>query len=520
MEISKNGKKIMTFILAMAFVLSGIMYTPKSASAADVPKVTFLGATLRLGQDADNNGKQSMKIGIQINNASKAKSCAINIKVGGKTCTVTTEEIEASKGYTHDKMQTVDVDNDTVIYAVVLTNIPESAFDTNIEIQGTATDINGKEYVSNEEYQTRTVNGIVKSLQEAYPSLGIGMMNGVLIKTEPYASLQFKEGEVISTSGDAGKFKYWLDENANAAATCSLSEDGTYYTVTTEAGSGKGIGYQFPWAEVGKCVCVASMRASGEENVKVAYVNWFAGGFSPIANTPVTALSNEWQEISFTYNGGWCQGDFFTTETGGQSYDIKSYNIYKAITVNDIANSDEFAEELHPGMSIPVLNDTFEEGNYTGWAEGWWHKLSVIDFPERNGKVLYESGRANGYSAIDKSISGDFRAGDTITVRCDVYGKEITKVINAGTENEEEQLQDVRSCVIKYNSGDGDKELPSEGITKEEWKTVEKSFVLEKDTKSIKIMLMIMGSVWDRSPDSYFDNITVIQTAGDAHAAQ
>ena len=45
MEISNNGKKIMTFILAMAFVLSGIMYTPKSASAADVPKVTFLGAT-------------------------------------------------------------------------------------------------------------------------------------------------------------------------------------------------------------------------------------------------------------------------------------------------------------------------------------------------------------------------------------------------------------------------------------------------------------------------------------------
>lgn len=502
MEISNNGKKIMTFILAMAFVLSGIMYTPKSASAADVPKVTFLGATLRLGQDADNNGKQSMKIGIQINNASKAKSCAINIKVGGKTCTVTTEEIEASKGYTHDKMQSVDVDNDTVIYAVVLTNIPESAFDTNIEIQGTATDLNGKEYFSNEEYQTKTVNGIVKSLQEAYPSLGIGMMNGMLVKTsEPYASLKFEEGVVAdSVSGGLGTFKYWRNEETSSKATCSLSEDGTYYTVTTEVGSGKGIGYQFNWDNLGKCACVASMRASGEENVSVAYVNWFAGGFSPISNTPVTSLSNEWQDISFIYPANSYQGDFFTTETGGQRYDIQSYNIYKAITVNDIANSDEFAEELQPGMSIECIKNGDFEDDKNDWSCNGG-TLSIVN--EDGNKYASLTGRGNRFARIQQNINGDFKAGSTFTISCDICSTdETSKYCNV---------------VLNYNGNEYDNicEILADG----KWHHAELTYTIPEDITTnvtVGIAPRRHEGFWDEwgedIADFSLDNVSVIYT--------
>ena len=106
----------MAFVLSVALVLSVLFIPNTSAAKEGDPTVKVLGATLRLG-DTDNSGKQSMRIGIQIDGANKASACAIQLTVGTKTYTV------ASKaGIGGDVVQSTlhssDIDNNSVIYAV------------------------------------------------------------------------------------------------------------------------------------------------------------------------------------------------------------------------------------------------------------------------------------------------------------------------------------------------------------------------------------------------------------------
>ncbi|MCX4276215.1 MAG: hypothetical protein OSJ27_10675 [Candidatus Gastranaerophilales bacterium] len=90
MVISKNAKTLMALILTFAFVLAGFAFTPKEARASDAetPNVKVLGATLRI----DNvDGTQSLRLGIEVSNASRAKDCGILIEANGKTVTVATD---------------------------------------------------------------------------------------------------------------------------------------------------------------------------------------------------------------------------------------------------------------------------------------------------------------------------------------------------------------------------------------------------------------------------------------------
>ena len=188
MFISKNGKRLMAYIMSMAILLSGLIYAPKTADAAGgEPTVTVLGATIRLsGADDNKDGYQSMRIGIKVANAENAKSCSIKLALGNKSYIVSTKEVGETVAGGEVKTQMTNLcekGSDYVTYAVVIKNIPKDSFYEQVHITGYADAIESESEVSSTP-EARNVMGVVNALQEKYPELGIHINDaGTLCKT-------------------------------------------------------------------------------------------------------------------------------------------------------------------------------------------------------------------------------------------------------------------------------------------------------------------------------------------------
>ena len=128
MFITKIAKRLMATVMTAALVLTGFVVAPKEVSAAEdtEPTVEVLGATLRF--DGNEENCQSMRVGIQVKNASKAKECGIKLSVGEKTLTVSTDDEKYRNIYAYD------ADNDTITYTAVIQNIPSDNFKTDISV--------------------------------------------------------------------------------------------------------------------------------------------------------------------------------------------------------------------------------------------------------------------------------------------------------------------------------------------------------------------------------------------------
>lgn len=190
MFISKNGKRLMAYIMSMAILLSGLIYAPKTADAAGgEPTVTVLGATIRLAQDYDNaNGKQSMKFAIKVTNADKAKSCSIKLSLNGKDYIVSTKDFgETVGGGKVDKqIKTVsDKGADYVEYAVVVRDIPKANFDSSISITGYADTLVAESEEVASAVAEKSVSGVVEELSKDCPKLGVKLdESGKLVKAD------------------------------------------------------------------------------------------------------------------------------------------------------------------------------------------------------------------------------------------------------------------------------------------------------------------------------------------------
>ena len=146
--ITSNCKKVMAFVLAVALLLSAL-FIPKTSKAAVEPSVKVLGATIRLSTktendvQVDNNGKQSMMIGIQVDHANLAGACAIDVTANGRTLRIATNSAKATAGTgtgivqreLHSKNET-DPNNKIITYALVVKNIPVGQFNTPFAIKG------------------------------------------------------------------------------------------------------------------------------------------------------------------------------------------------------------------------------------------------------------------------------------------------------------------------------------------------------------------------------------------------
>jgi len=170
MKLKSICKKFASIGLAAALVVSGITYQPNSAkAAAELPEVTVLGATLSLDAEA---GKQSMRVAIQVTNANNASACGMDITYNGKKLTFSTENKE--KGY--DKLYDYDKENNVVVYAVRIKNIPAENFEDGFTISGFATPIDG-----NNGEDVTTAEPVEKSVDDVVDGIGKAMGGNVEI---------------------------------------------------------------------------------------------------------------------------------------------------------------------------------------------------------------------------------------------------------------------------------------------------------------------------------------------------
>lgn len=178
----------MACIMSIAMLLTVLVYVPKTASAADKqPVVTVLGASLRLDA-SDNNGKQSMRVAIKVDNADSAKACSIRLSINGKNYVVSTKNTGSEvAGYTVNRtingVYSKDPDKNSVVYAVVVTGIPEASFYDSIRITGYADTMKETSSEVKSSTEARNVMGVVNALQAQYPKVGITIENGTLKKS-------------------------------------------------------------------------------------------------------------------------------------------------------------------------------------------------------------------------------------------------------------------------------------------------------------------------------------------------
>lgn len=158
MKISRNVKKLMSFVMAMALVLSSLVFTKqaKAAGATTTPTVEVLGATLRL----DDPTSQALRIGIIINNASAAKNCSITLtcKNSGKSVT-----LETGKG-TADNIYDYNEATDKLIYTAVIKGIDATNFNTQFDVSGKVQSLSDSTWSEPTSTVTKSVTSVVKAM--------------------------------------------------------------------------------------------------------------------------------------------------------------------------------------------------------------------------------------------------------------------------------------------------------------------------------------------------------------------
>lgn len=207
MFFSKKGAKVLALTSAFAFALAGLSYSPaKVQAAADkAPTVKVLGATLRLDGDS---GKQSLRFGIEVSNASNAEACGIEITYGTKTITVATDVNNTSTSKKHTDIYSKDDENDTIVYSAVVKGIPKKNYGNMFDIKGyVKQSIDVEKELSDS--VPRSVDKVVKSMQEINPNIKLDA-KGDLVKvvsvvdgketTEPVTAGDFSQVDKMEVS--------------------------------------------------------------------------------------------------------------------------------------------------------------------------------------------------------------------------------------------------------------------------------------------------------------------------------
>lgn len=234
MKISNAGKRITVIMMVMALCLCSLLYSPKASAAdgnsadttdtKDEVGVEVLGAQLRLTNENDNTGTQSMRIAIKVTNADKATDCAIKLTLNNKTYTVATNKslFTGSSGTESKNVYSKNEADKSIIYSVVVTGIPKDNFNSAIQVEGVAVKADKSQIkapAQGEPAVTKSVSGVIEAMQNDYPALKINEKDGVLYSYDDvltndyineYASMAEKgaylpnsDGKIVINAADA-----------------------------------------------------------------------------------------------------------------------------------------------------------------------------------------------------------------------------------------------------------------------------------------------------------------------------
>ena len=440
MKLSKIGKKIIAVTMAAAVVVSGIVFSPdKKIKAADPePTVKALGATLRT--EGNKAGTQSLRIGIEVANASYASECGIRVKVKGSE----KEIVVSTANENYKKLYSKDTDADKIIYSVVIENIPVENSSSEIEFIGFVNNLETPtETFAQTDTISKSVSGVVQSMSSSLRKdvilLDSGDYAGTLVYE--YAKLDMSAAhsnlEMPDKEGNysSGKFVVGKDD---ARAQCEYVDSGDgapYYKVITPAAGdgtentqGKGIGYIHQnMAETDSYIYSAEVKA--DTGVALNLVTYWGWNTWPQAGHEGKTVdcNGEWKkfEVKTANQKGWDGSNYFSAAgTGAKEYCIKNIVIYKVL-------SDADMPEIKPATVVTLSKEnevvanttiTYEDGkakcafeaDFAGHGVRWKLNGSTgIDLSKYKVVVNYEGANTeNPYRMCLQLESNDGKAGD------------------------------------------------------------------------------------------------------------
>lgn len=321
MHITKKETKLMAFVTAFVMMLSCLVVIPTESKAAGAaPKVTVLGASLRM--DADD-GHQSMRIGVQVENASQAKACGVELTIGDKTVKIATDG-DGETVLKGDKIYEYDEAKDTILYTAVITNIPSTAFSTAISAKGSATPVEeGNAVVS--DAVAKSVSDVVDGIKEKLPD--VQMLDDGTLVNGTIATLDTSNTDGIKTHGTQNNFYNWT-QDANAAGDAAVEYDSTEQALkfTTDTANGRGLTYQTSSA----IDPIFSIQVKAADTSASFQLQAYFGGGGP--NYKVTG---EYQTITEKVSLKAYDARSLALSTPGTYY-VKSCTLYRPLTSDDV----------------------------------------------------------------------------------------------------------------------------------------------------------------------------------------
>lgn len=321
MHITKKETKLMAFVTAFVMMLSCLVVIPTESKAAGAaPKVTVLGASLRM--DADD-GHQSMRIGVQVENASQAKACGVELTIGDKTVKIATDG-DGETVLKGDKIYEYDEAKDTILYTAVITNIPSTAFSTAISAKGSATPVEeGDAVVSNA--VAKSVTDVVDGIKENLPD--VQMLDDGTLVNGTIATLDTSNTDGIKTHGTQNNFYNWT-QDANAAKDAAVEYDSTEQALkfTTDTANGRGLTYQTSSA----IDPIFSIQVKAADTSASFQLQAYFGGGGP--NYKVTG---EYQTITEKVSLKAYEARSLALSKPGTYY-VKSCKLYRPLTSDEV----------------------------------------------------------------------------------------------------------------------------------------------------------------------------------------
>lgn len=288
--------------------------------------------------DADD-GHQSMRIGVQVENASQAKACGVELTIGDKTVKIATDG-DGETVLKGDKIYEYDEAKDTILYTAVITNIPSTAFSTAISAKGSATPVEEGDAVVSDAV-AKSVTDVVDGIKEKLPDVQMlddgTLVNGVIASFDGTKSDAVDSLKAHGTQNAFFLFaKGWENPadwettmynscNKDAAAEYSADEQATKFT--TDTGSGRALTYQTTNA----IDTIFSIKVKSDDTT----ANFQLQNFLDTNGGPTSNVTGEYQTITEKVSLAAYNARILTLSKPGTYY-VKSCKLYRPLTSDDV----------------------------------------------------------------------------------------------------------------------------------------------------------------------------------------
>lgn len=316
MKISKCARRVMAVAMATVMTCTGFsagnVKKLEAASATPSASVIVKGASLRL--EANEEGKQSLRVAIEVSNADLASSCGMEIQYGSKTVEVTPE-----KGYKN--FYDVDQETKKVIYTAVIENIPSDAFETEFSVKGLIKKVGEATFEKEETATKKSVSGVVAAMGGNY-----SLIDGNVVKKVGSLDLNAVSDGIYAWESVVvdNKAPYEVTDNFKDTKCLKISQG----EVTGNSGTPeKRSGLTFKFAERNSANRKFYVEATACSS-NGFYFKSAAAGIVTCEEKDTFATINTW--IDCKTGNFWERFDLKPTTDSDDLY-VKSYDVYEAV---------------------------------------------------------------------------------------------------------------------------------------------------------------------------------------------